>query len=320
MEFVAEPTSDSVAAYYWMRAANHESGELAPFDWHPSELLQSSQSSINPLLILREENDVAPKTEHTPDPSSHNYQLLSFDDHTVQAVPPHLIESPTVSATSSIKSSSSVVWMEDHFSEPGLIPFENTEYITRVDHLAPQIHRPGHKRTVSEPVFGTRHARRALPKVTMKDKSESCVFDAAYWSDVNRRLPVPCEEDAPPLFQLHFVQTTQQLERTSLILTKYLEDDYDLVEQLRSERDYTENTIEMSTKRRKLGDNINWKPMSAGSVLGLNEVFKLHQREVSAMLQNCTQSCFGELNMRELRAWRRGDGDLKRRQTQPDLY
>ncbi|GME80875.1 unnamed protein product [Ambrosiozyma monospora] len=63
------------------------------------------------------------------------------------------------------------------------------------------------------------------------------------------------------------------------------------------------------SRRRKLGDEIHWKPTSAGVLWELHKVFHLDQRKVVRLLgaKSKGNSCFGLLNLRELGAWERGD-------------
>ncbi|GME80815.1 unnamed protein product [Ambrosiozyma monospora] len=63
------------------------------------------------------------------------------------------------------------------------------------------------------------------------------------------------------------------------------------------------------SRRRKLGDEIHWKPTSAGVLWELHKVFHMDQRKVVRLLgaKSKGNSCFGLLNLRELGAWERGD-------------
>ncbi|KAG7856543.1 hypothetical protein KL919_004073 [Ogataea angusta] len=338
MEFNPEPPShDGFAAYYWPKMPPDQSATIAHPAWTNYDPHSVAQHSINPLLIVKEtqtenESDLSRKQSPVHDVyHDNNYHLLSHDE---EVCPPRFTEPLNVAHVPYSKSTVSldsfkqpVLWIDESIAEQtatthhqDLTEFKKPSFVAEPRHsmpLAPSDphYRPWHKRTVSEPVFGAKNQGPAFPKVTMKERSDSCMFDAEYWSNVNRFLPVPCEENAPPSFAVSFVQTAKQLEKTSQKLMNYLLTDYDLVAELRQSPTSFDQIAECSNKRRKVGDDINWKPMSAGSVLGLNEIFKLHQREVNNMLQNCTDSCFGELNMRELRAWKRGDRELKRRQT-----
>ncbi|KAG7926354.1 hypothetical protein KL925_003404 [Ogataea polymorpha] len=343
MEFNSELSShDSFAAYYWPKMPPDQSATIAHPAWTTYDPHSAAQHSINPLLIVKEtqsENEAALAGNHSPVHEvyhDHNYHLLSHEE---ELCPPRFTEPLKVAHVPYSKSTVSldsfkqpVLWLHEPITEQpamshhqDLPDFKRQSFVPETRHsmsFAPTDphYRPWHKRTVSEPVFGAKNQGPAFPKVTMKERSDSCMFDAEYWSNVNRFLPVPCEENAPPDFTVPFVQTVKQLEKTSQKLINYLLNDCDLVAKLHQNPNSFDQTVELSNKRRKVGDDINWKPMSAGSVLGLNEIFKLHQREVNNMLQNCTDSCFGELNMRELRAWKRGDRELKRRHLQASPF
>ncbi|KAG7696283.1 hypothetical protein KL930_003309 [Ogataea haglerorum] len=344
MEFNPElPSHDGLAAYYWPKMHPDHPATIAHPAWASYDPHSVAQHSINPLLIVKgtppeNENEAGFPRSQSPVHElyhDHNYHLLSQEE---EVCPPRFTEPFSLAHVTYSKSTVSldslkqpVLWIDEPATEQTAINHQdlpeskNAPFVPGPRHSIPFTptdphYRPWHKRTVSEPVFGAKNQGPAFPKVTMKERSDSCLFDAEYWSNLHRFLPVPCEENAPPAFTVSFAQTAQELEKTSQKLMNYLLNDYDLVAELRQNPDSFDQNVELSSKRRKVGDDINWKPMSAGSVLGLNEIFKLHQREVNSMLQNCTDSCFGELNMRELRAWKRGDRELKRRHPQVSSF
>ncbi|ODV82949.1 hypothetical protein CANARDRAFT_30420 [[Candida] arabinofermentans NRRL YB-2248] len=86
---------------------------------------------------------------------------------------------------------------------------------------------------------------------------------------------------------------------------------------LNLELDYTDNVNDYDLEsddnyRRKVGDNIEWESIPVGVTYGLNEIFNLKQNKVAEILSTNNNnnnkqltSCFGKLNLRNLRAWKR---------------